>query len=301
MIFSYNFTCSQPGLLLFQVNDGHVRCIFCRAHVQVCEWDLHLCKGIELYADSTREPSPTPSEVLAMDLPIDIAALISSGEDSGGEGSSSGHQGSARQTEQMEATRGQQGQHMSATRQVARHQRQQVPTIRHERQVLATSHQRQQAPTIRHERQILATIHQQQQVPMIRHEQQVLATSHQMSQLGAPVSTTRQEEVSVARQQMRQKQQEQQQVPAASQQSEPHTDVESLANETIPSSSEGNQWAESGVARDKTLEEVLQVGGRSGVEEKGVPASGEDNVVDLTTSIVEPQSTLSPWELSEVK
>lgn len=32
--------------------------------VEICEWDIHTCKGMEEYVLSTKSPSPTPSEVL---------------------------------------------------------------------------------------------------------------------------------------------------------------------------------------------------------------------------------------------
>lgn len=50
-----------------QVKDGQVNC---KAQVNISEWDAHLCHGMKQYVDSARTPSPIPSEVLEIDLPI---------------------------------------------------------------------------------------------------------------------------------------------------------------------------------------------------------------------------------------
>ena len=40
-----------------------MRCIFCAETVEISEWDVHTCNGMEEYIFSDRSPSPTPSEV----------------------------------------------------------------------------------------------------------------------------------------------------------------------------------------------------------------------------------------------
>ena len=340
--------------------------------MQVCEWDLHLCKGVELYADSTRVPSPTPSEVLAMDLPIDMAALLSSGEDSGGEGLSSGQVPTPRLTEQVQTTIHQHGQHTSTTWQaeqvsVAKPQRQQVPSIRQGKQMLAATHQGQQisesrlggqlsayrqgGPALRTQQvsvtgakrvgrresaarlRVSATRHQERQVSVTKHQGSVgrhqgvqvsaVSTRHQKTRVSEDrheLATSQGEQLPAARgQEIRQGEQvaatvyqqsstprhpgEQhssiQQLSAARQQFQPlpTTNVESLPSEIIPSSSERDQLAESGDTGVEGLEEQLQGGGGF---EVCVP-TGEENVVDLTSSTIEPRCSLSPWEYNEVK
>lgn len=39
-------------------------CIFCKSIVEVCEWDVHLCEGMEQYINPRDAPSPSPSQVL---------------------------------------------------------------------------------------------------------------------------------------------------------------------------------------------------------------------------------------------
>ena len=319
--------------------------------MQVCEWDLHLCKGVELYADSTRVPSPTPSEVLAMDLPIDMAALLSSGEDSGGEGLSSGQVPTPRLTEQVQTTIHQHGQHTSTTWQaeqvsVARPQRQQVPSIRQGKQMLAATHQGQQIsesrlggqlsayrqgrPALRTQQvsvtgakrvgrresaarlRVSATRHQERQVSVAKHQGSVgrhqgvqvsaVSTRHQKTRVSEDrheLATSQGEQLPAARGHPGEQHSSIQQLSAARQQFQPlpTTNVESLPSEIIPSSSERDQLAESGDTGVEGLEEQLQGGGGF---EVCVP-TGEENVVDLTSSTIEPRCSLSPWEYNEVK